>query len=87
MPANLETFTTCAGPGTAKPHTEMGGIAGFIIGVISVVTQFFLVSFIIRRFGVTTALLVLPAAMAIALKLLPEFKALRKMLRNKGLLG
>ena len=28
-----------------------------------------------------------PAATAIALKLLPEFKALRKMLRNKGLLG
>ena len=28
-----------------------------------------------------------PAAMAVALKLLPEFKALRKMLRGKGLLG
>ena len=28
-----------------------------------------------------------PAATAIALKLLPEFKALRKMLRKKGLLG
>jgi hypothetical protein len=28
-----------------------------------------------------------PAAMAIALKLLPEFKALRKILRTKGLLG
>ena len=28
-----------------------------------------------------------PAATAIALKLLPEFKALRKMLRQKGLLG
>ena len=37
-----------------------------IIGVISVVTQFFLVSFVIRRFGITTALLVLPVAMAMA---------------------
>ncbi|MCP5116376.1 MAG: hypothetical protein GY953_36565, partial [bacterium] len=37
-----------------------------IIGVVSMITQFFLVSFIIRRFGLTTALLVLPAAMAIA---------------------
>ncbi len=37
-----------------------------IIGVISVVTQFFLVSFVIRNFGLTTALLVLPIAMALA---------------------
>lgn len=37
-----------------------------IIGVVSVVTQFFLVSFIIRKFGMTTALLVLPVAMAMA---------------------
>ena len=36
-----------------------------IIGVISVVTQFFLVSFVIRKFGLTTALLVLPIAMAL----------------------
>lgn len=39
---------------------------GTIVGVISVVTQVFLVSFIIRKFGVRTALLVLPAAMALA---------------------
>jgi AAA family ATP:ADP antiporter len=31
-----------------------------------VITQFFLVSFIMRRFGITTALLVLPAAMMIS---------------------
>ncbi len=31
MPRNLETFTTCAGPGVARPHTELGGLAGFII--------------------------------------------------------
>ncbi len=31
MPRNLETFTKCAGPGVARPHTEMGGLAGFII--------------------------------------------------------
>lgn len=37
-----------------------------IIGVVSVVTQFFLVSFVIRKFGMTTALLVLPVAMAVA---------------------
>lgn len=37
-----------------------------IIGVVSVITQFVLVSFIIRTFGVTTALLVLPVAMAMA---------------------
>lgn len=37
-----------------------------IIGVVSVITQFFLVSFIIRKFGMTTALLVLPVAMALA---------------------
>ncbi len=42
------------------------GQVGAIIGVVSVVTQFFLVSFIMRRLGLTTALLVLPAAMAIA---------------------
>lgn len=35
-----------------------------IIGIVSIVTQFFLVSFIIRTFGMTTALLVLPAALA-----------------------
>lgn len=31
MPRNLETFSTCAGPDVARPHTEMGGLAGFII--------------------------------------------------------
>jgi len=31
MPRNLETFSTCAGPDTARPHTRMGGLAGFII--------------------------------------------------------
>lgn len=31
MPRDLETFTTCAGPGTARPHTQLGGLAGFII--------------------------------------------------------
>lgn len=31
MPRNLETFTSCAGPATARPHTELGGLAGFII--------------------------------------------------------
>ena len=38
------------------------GMVGTIQNVISVVTQFFLVSFVIRRFGITTALLVLPTA-------------------------
>ena len=42
------------------------GQIGTIIGVLSVITQFFLVSFIIRRFGMTSALLVLPVAMALA---------------------
>lgn len=42
------------------------GQVGAMIGVISVVTQFLLVSFIMRRFGLTTALLVLPLAMALA---------------------
>ncbi|HUP19997.1 MAG TPA: Npt1/Npt2 family nucleotide transporter [Gemmatimonadota bacterium] len=37
-----------------------------IIGVVSVITQFFLVSFIIRKFGMTSALMVLPVAMAVA---------------------
>ena len=31
MPRHLETFTVCAGPGDARPHTEIGGLAGFII--------------------------------------------------------
>jgi AAA family ATP:ADP antiporter len=39
---------------------------GVIINLVSVITQFFLVSFIMRRFGITTALLVLPAAMMIS---------------------
>jgi AAA family ATP:ADP antiporter len=42
------------------------GQVGTIIGVVSVVTQLFLVSFVIRTFGLTTALLVLPVAMALA---------------------
>jgi len=37
-----------------------------IIGVVSVITQFFLVSLVIRKLGMTTALLVLPVAMALA---------------------
>lgn len=37
-----------------------------IIGVISVLTQFFLVSFVIRKFGLTIALLVLPIAMMVS---------------------
>jgi AAA family ATP:ADP antiporter len=39
---------------------------GVIINTVSVITQFFLVSFIMRRFGITTALLVLPAAMLVS---------------------
>ena len=42
------------------------GRVGTIVGIVSVTTQLFLVSFIIRRFGITVALLVLPAAMAAA---------------------
>lgn len=42
------------------------GQIGTIIGVVSVITQFFLVSFVIRKFGITAALLVLPVAMAVA---------------------
>lgn len=42
------------------------GQIGMIIGAISIITQFFLVSFVIRKFGLTTALLVLPVAMALA---------------------
>lgn len=42
------------------------GRIGTIVGIVSVTTQVFLVSFIIRKFGITTALLVLPAAMAAA---------------------
>ncbi len=38
------------------------GMVGTITNVLSVVTQFFLVSFVIRRFGITAALLVLPTA-------------------------
>jgi ATP:ADP antiporter, AAA family len=37
-----------------------------IISFVGILTQFFLVSFVIRRFGLTTALLVLPVAMAIS---------------------
>lgn len=43
MPRHLETFSTCAGPGTARPHTALGGLAGFIIrawyfsGVLTIV--------------------------------------------------
>ena len=42
------------------------GRVGTVIGVISVFTQVVLVSFVVRTFGITTALLVLPAAMAAA---------------------
>jgi AAA family ATP:ADP antiporter len=42
------------------------GRIGTIVGVVSVVTQLFFVSFIMRKFGLTVALLVLPAAMAAA---------------------
>jgi hypothetical protein len=31
MPRHIETFSECAGPGTARPHQELGGLAGFII--------------------------------------------------------
>lgn len=31
MPRHLETFTTCAAPGVARPHTQIGGLAGTII--------------------------------------------------------
>jgi AAA family ATP:ADP antiporter len=39
---------------------------GTIVGVVSIIVQVFLVSFVIRKFGLKTALLVLPLAMAIA---------------------
>lgn len=51
--------------GTDATQAFFGQI-GAIVGVISVVTQFFIVSFVIRTFGLTTALLVLPVAMTLA---------------------
>jgi AAA family ATP:ADP antiporter len=51
--------------GTGATQAYFGQI-GAIVGAISVVTQFFLVSFVIRTFGLTTALLVLPVAMTLA---------------------
>lgn len=39
---------------------------GIIINSVSIITQFFLVSLIIRKWGITTALLVLPVAMLIS---------------------
>jgi len=51
--------------GSVATQAFFGQVAA-IVGVVSVVTQFFLVSFIMRRFGLTTALLVLPVAMALA---------------------
>lgn len=39
---------------------------GMIMNAISIITQFFLVSFVMRKFGLTTALLVLPVAMLLA---------------------
>jgi AAA family ATP:ADP antiporter len=50
----------------AEATTAFFGRIGTIVGVVSVITQLFLVSFILRTFGITTALLVLPAAMAAA---------------------
>ena len=51
--------------GEAATQAFLGQV-GTIVGVISVVTQFFLVSFVIRKFGITVALLVLPVSMAAA---------------------
>jgi len=51
--------------GTGATQAFFGQVTA-IIGVVSVLTQLFLVSFIIRRFSLTAALLVLPVAMAIA---------------------
>ena len=51
--------------GAATTQAFLGQI-GTIVGVVSVITQFFLVSFIIRNFGITVALLVLPLSMGIA---------------------
>ncbi len=31
MPSNIETFSTCAGPGVAVPHGRMGGVTGTVI--------------------------------------------------------
>jgi AAA family ATP:ADP antiporter len=42
------------------------GRIGTIIGLVSVITQVFLVSFVMQKFGITTALIVLPIAMAAA---------------------
>ncbi len=51
--------------GSVATQAFLGQI-GTIVGAVSVVTQFFLVSLVIRRFGITTALFVLPVAMAVA---------------------
>ena len=51
--------------GTGATQAFFGQI-GAIVGVISVLTQLFLVSFVIRIFGLTKALLVLPVAMMLA---------------------
>jgi AAA family ATP:ADP antiporter len=51
--------------GTAELQAFFGQV-GSIVGVISVVVQFFLVSLVIRKLGMTWALLILPGAMMAA---------------------
>jgi AAA family ATP:ADP antiporter len=51
--------------GTGATQAFFGQVTA-IIGVVSVLTQLLLVSFIIRRFSLTAALLVLPVAMAVS---------------------
>ncbi len=60
-------YSTAAEPLEGAVATQaFFGQVGTIIGVASVATQFLLVSFIIRKLGMVTALLVLPVAMALA---------------------
>ncbi|MCU0285121.1 MAG: hypothetical protein MUF15_01865, partial [Acidobacteria bacterium] len=33
MPTNIETYSTCAGPGTARPHTRIGFPVGTILAI------------------------------------------------------
>lgn len=78
MPSNLETFSTCAGPGTAVPHSRMGGITGTVIAgwvtsdltkALTLIIGGALITTLILMFGWGAICFIGPLAIAVAIEI------------------
>ena len=78
MPGDLQTFSTCAGPGTAVPHARMGGLTGTVISgwttsdlskALTLIIGGGLIGILVATFGWAAICFIGPLAIVVAVEI------------------